>query len=682
MNKEIKEVPRGISFLSEWEGFNLPFHPCILNKQITGCGFTQWALTCEQNIVLCSPRRVLLENKEAQFFKQIKKGFSFPYDLYYARNEYERVLDVGKDLNNIDKSVEEEKVTPVDYNKDYRKKVEEFILRCMMNNKYCKILVTYDSFRKIKEVLQRLNLFDKFHVVIDEFQSIFTDSRFKASTELEFVGTLNGIQRLAYVSATPMIEDYLDEMDEFKNLPYYELDWGAQDPSRITKPKINPTPCARFITKVAEIVERYRTGVWRDSDNAVIRYRDDQGQIQEFQSREAVFYINSVKNICDIIKKCKLTQDECNIIVAKTAANEEAIRKAFKIKKKDEWKGIGRIPLSGEQNKMFTFCTRTAYLGADFYSNNARSFVFSDSNIDCLAVDITLDLPQILGRQRDEGNPWKNELNIYFRPTVDIKKVTKDQFMKVLEDKVRGTNDRLKAFGEILSGSGKDLVLDDYERRARDYKYREDYVSVNRHDGKTPIPQFNKLVMLSEKRSFEIQQLDYADRCSVRSSINTQMGLDDSEEIKEFLKEYEESNVFLDKMKLTCEFLEKISDNDVKEHILVRIDEQLSNYIRVLGIERIKAFSYIRIRLDREMNKLLNNQTIDPSDLIYKKFSVSNRYSNAYAKATLKKIYQDIGLQKTAKAVDLSEYFEIKPISYLENGKKINGLELLKKKKK
>ena len=154
--------------------------------------------------------------------------------------------------------------------------------------------------------------------------------------------------------------------------------------------------------------------------------------------------------------------------MAKTAANEEAIRKAFKIKKKDEWKGIGRIPLPGEQNKMFTFCTRTAYLGADFYSNNARSFVFSDSNIDCLAVDITLDLPQILGRQRDEGNPWKNELNIYFRPTVDIKKVTKDQFMKVLEDKVRGTNDRLKAFGEILSGSGKDLVLDEYERRARD----------------------------------------------------------------------------------------------------------------------------------------------------------------------------------------------------------------------
>lgn len=57
---------------------------------------------------------------------------------------------------------------------------------------------------------------------------------------------------------------------------------------------------------------------------------------------------------------------------------------------------------------MFTFCTRTVYLGADFYSLCARSFIFSDSNIDSLAVDISEDLPQILGRQRLFDNPWKN----------------------------------------------------------------------------------------------------------------------------------------------------------------------------------------------------------------------------------------------------------------------------------
>jgi len=59
---------------------------------------------------------------------------------------------------------------------------------------------------------------------------------------------------------------------------------------------------------------------------------------------------------------------------------------------------IGTIPLKGEKPKMFTFCTRTVYLGADFYSTCAQSFIFSDSDIECLAVDISQDLPQILGR--------------------------------------------------------------------------------------------------------------------------------------------------------------------------------------------------------------------------------------------------------------------------------------------
>ena len=56
MNKERIVVPKGIEFLSQWSEFSLPNEPCILNKQITGCGFTQWALTCPANVILCSPR--------------------------------------------------------------------------------------------------------------------------------------------------------------------------------------------------------------------------------------------------------------------------------------------------------------------------------------------------------------------------------------------------------------------------------------------------------------------------------------------------------------------------------------------------------------------------------------------------------------------------------------------------
>lgn len=84
---------------------------------------------------------------------------------------------------------------------------------------------------------------------------------------------------------------------------------------------------------------------------------------------------------------------------------------------------------------MFTFCTRTVYLGADFYSLCARSFIFSDSNSDCLAVDIAEDLPQILGRQRLQDNPWKNTANFYYRITADYREMKESDFQAILDRK-------------------------------------------------------------------------------------------------------------------------------------------------------------------------------------------------------------------------------------------------------
>ena len=62
----IKEifVPKGVRYISEWKDFKLPEQPEIIDKQIPGCGFTQWCLTNNENVILCSPRKMLLENKK------------------------------------------------------------------------------------------------------------------------------------------------------------------------------------------------------------------------------------------------------------------------------------------------------------------------------------------------------------------------------------------------------------------------------------------------------------------------------------------------------------------------------------------------------------------------------------------------------------------------------------------
>jgi hypothetical protein len=123
----------------------------------------------------------------------------------------------------------------------YQNGVKDFWNSCQGKNSSvpCKILVTYDSFGRVKEALKSIGAFDEFNVVVDEFQSVFVDSKFKSTTEMKFLTFLKMCDRVCFVSATPMMENYLDQLDEFKDLPYFEFDWNALQPGRIIKPDLD-----------------------------------------------------------------------------------------------------------------------------------------------------------------------------------------------------------------------------------------------------------------------------------------------------------------------------------------------------------------------------------------------------------------------------------------------------------
>ena len=87
MEKQKITVPKGIRYISEWREFNVPDFPCIFNKQLTGCGFTEYCIVNEENVILCSPRKILLENKEEQH-----------PEVLYVKNEFEKSLGIDKDL--------------------------------------------------------------------------------------------------------------------------------------------------------------------------------------------------------------------------------------------------------------------------------------------------------------------------------------------------------------------------------------------------------------------------------------------------------------------------------------------------------------------------------------------------------------------------------------------------------
>lgn len=656
--------------MSDWEGFELEDFPNIIDKQIPGCGFTHWCLTNEKDIILCSPRKVLLENKKEQLGD----------DVFLVKSFY---LELG-----VDKDTSSKRLSPVDPKKVKEKlavQVEKakknfelikndlvnFWLMCQAQKKPCKILVTYDSFLKVKEVLQKeLGVFDSFHTVVDEFQSIFIDSRFKSDTELEFMNSLQDVQKVCYVSATPMIEKYLDELDEFKHLPYTILDWKTEDPGRVSRPALS-TYILKSVKGVGEkIISSYKSGKFERSAVNI------NGVSKIVESKEAVIYVNSVNNIINLIYWNNLEPEECNILCADTEENQKRIKQ--KLGKRFE---IGRVPTKGEPRKMFTFCTRTVYLGADFYSDNARSFILSDANVDSMAVDITLDLPQILGRQRLKENPWKNKADLYVKIVAKKNKKALKEFENLIAKKNKTTDTLLEIYEETKKES-KHALAENYEVVAMTLKYKKDYVAVNERAGKDLVPCRNNLACISERRAFEIQQLDYADRFTVFSKIDEVFGKDEgdenniSQEVASFMQLYDSLSEAAERLKVLC-------TADLSEAALASVLDLVSEYHKrfyvYLGPERCRALGYNYARLEKDC-QIKNFSKEQVEEFIYSKFHEGDKITLQDAKEMLKEGYKALGYERSPKATDLGEWFEIQECSIYPDGKKLRAIKLLKKK--
>ena len=675
MEKLKLEVPSGIRYISDWKDYRIHSIPHILNKQIPGCGYTEYCIRNSDDTILCSPRKILLQNKYEQH----------PDTTFLVVNTYESEVGTDKDLTkyprvrrtswykkpNLEK-IKKEAKQKEDFFKELTYKISTYIKACRLNNKPVNILVTYDSFRIVKDIITHQDNLEKFQIVVDEFQSIFTDSKFKSDTEMQFVDNLQGIQRVCYVSATPMIDKYLDMLEDFKNLPYYELDWEAKDPCRVSRPKIITRNLKSVYMEAGPIIKDYLDG------NFEYRYVRDPGSdnekdVKKIESKEAVFYVNSVNNITSIIKRAKLSPEQVNILVANTPENVARIKKNLGAKYK-----IGTVPLRNEPRKMFTFCTRTVYLGADFYSDNARSFIISDANIDTLAVDITLDLPQILGRQRLRENPWKDEAILFFKSITTNNKQAKEVFEEKLAKKERKSENLLSVFQKGNQEEKGDLS-EAYQKLAKTFNYKDDFVAVNKKKiGDTTIltPVFNNLVKVSEMRAYEIQQVDYSDRFTVFNELGKVGGVDNVEELEKFFNEYKEQGSRQYKLKYLCEYCEKVGNLSILQHIE---EKRFCDYINILGLKGCKSDYYNVGKLDNKL-KILSFDRTKIKEELSSVFEVDQSYTKADIKEKLSDIYKRLGYKAAPKATDLEEFFELKSCLITIDNKRVNGFKILSQK--
>lgn len=631
MKKEFIYLPEGLHFLEDYkelEPMLFNYGTCILNKAVTGCGATTMFLADPLPTILCSPRKALM------FCKANSKRFKDK--IYLFRNETD-----PDDANPI----------------DLENRMMQYTRWCDNNHLSPKILVSYDSSKYVVRRLMSDDSLERYQIIVDECQALFTDASFKGQVDIEFLETLKGIpNRIVFLSATPYLEDYLDLLPEFQNLPYVQLVWhpSSLQPTNIVKKDYSCSPGAI----IKQIIKKYR-------DSGFFEEKIYHGQ--PVYAREALFFLNNVRAITGIIKSNGLTPADTTVICAIDDKRRKELEKVGFT--------IGHAPQEGEPRTPFTFITRCSFEGTDFWTQ-AYTYIFSDIAVDSMVLDISLDLPQIMGRQRDESNPFKYDATFYCKTDTKVAE-EKSTYKEKIAGKVALSEKWIARFND----SDADLQESDIKRLRESQKQEKpldiDYVTVIDDQVNGPRPVVNKLAMCNEIRAWQLRDTTYFNSCEVLRAIDDVTEPDrDYPLTPDFLATF--TGDFENRMKAYCEFLDQHPEYQPKLESLPQIPMSMKEYYRVLGHAGIRAESYVEAGIRRRIERNTRQGELEAE--IVASFTPGRFYSNPEAKLILQGIYNRLRFPLTAKATDLVEKqtaLPVKKVTKTVDGKRVEGYLIL-----
>lgn len=610
-------MPKGCRYMSDYENLlngELPLDgKFILNKTVTGCGGTSLFLNSNFPVVIISPRLQVLKEKHRQY------PDSFHFHVPFSGNRGQAIIQMMRDLDSyLDSHHGSTPFTPLPM-------------------RPAKILVTLDSSDKVLSVLRGNNMLDSCLFVVDEFQCLMGDATFKGSTDMNFLIRLdNEVKRICYLSATPVPDIYLNYIPQFANIPYYKLEW---DPDVIVEPTLKERQMRNGETAeklCGELIQRYR----RDG---YFERKIVDGNI--VCSREACIFLNEVKSIIRIIGQNSLKPDEVTILCSESQSSR--LPKGFTIGGLD-------ADRNNPKNKPFTFCTKSSFEGVDFYSTNASTYIFINAGRECQTLDIMLDIPQILGRQRLDINPFRHDATIYYKTRPEI--MTEDEFRQKQKMMDLKTNNILNVFNSAPEET-KNLLVELYRDKALENRFVDDYIDLVQKNGHTTIG-FNCLVMVAKWNQWYQRNHYYSNSCQLLTSIQSVVGMRQKpEEVKQFEQWYYKAPD-KDRLARYADFRNRYPQYYPLILQNPFIDLKYHDWYDKLGYRTLYSLDFHEADAERTYDNQCAQEPI--REACRQEFVPGMLYSKREVKAKLQKIYDGLGLVgKKAKATDLKQYLPV-----------------------
>lgn len=639
-DKGIVKVSPDIEFINDWRDYNGQYQieryvssgRVIINKMVTGCGFTTYCLRNDYDTILIAPRLRLIQDKLEQ---EIKNGVN---ECYYFNREKDGKGNQLKSINDLQTEFQSYK----------------WVRKCNSRPKPLKILVTYDSFCRLADMLESdfgIDISKTFKIVIDESHSLIKDVKLKEFHNKcvlsQFIARLFNYDNLLFISATPIIH-YVGCIPEFQNnsVDYYELEW-----SNVTKVIQKPYRCKSAKDAFDQIYRHYR------GNNGCFDAKYNVGAY----SIEAVIFLNSVKDIASILnkyiaKKKFINVADVTIICADNKENQALLHKIDK-----GLNIIKSIPKNGDPHTTWTFVTRTAFEGVDFYSPCASTYVIANYYIPSLSLDIASDIPQIIGRQRRKDNLFRDTIHIYYVNNINV--IDNNEFVKMQNEKMQASLNQIGLYNNV----NPSYQATAFSNLVKIISADPNSLYVTTVNG---VPEINHLLIISEQYCRDIlkNQVNLFVLSSNTAGTIYRMEI---QQLKIDLVNVSSCWVSEERMRIIAGYFQRYPSliDEIFEMLRNEGYNQLGYYFSQLPVDRMQANGYRMANMDKEI--AIRNQTQDIGSIVASAFVKGQVYSKAEVKETLQNIYDRLELKKTAKATDLSNYI---PCSSTKKG----GLKAIK----
>lgn len=503
-----------------------------------------------------------------------------------------------------------------------------------------KIMVTYDSLHKVVTALTNNGRIGEFKIMIDEAHHIIKSGNFRHNTINKLLDQYLKFKSFIFGTATPIDDRY--QHPRLKNIPKVQIKWDNLQPVTINY-------CVYYedLLKAAAL--------------AAIEHLN--GNMKS----NGHFFINSVNDIVsilrNIIKGGYSDPSKIRIITAGTDENEGKLIGGL-------GKGYKIADINSPSNTV-NFYTSTCFEGVDIYDEIGLPYIISNGGKDHSKIDILTHLPQIIGRLRN--TKYNNFVNLLYSPNKYYSHTTEDEFE-------RYTKARLKEAAEYVEffKTAPEMIRRDLLKAAKENIYLD-------VDDETNEIILNDTALYSEMQNYKTLHTTYYHTAKEKDTKykveGTTIISNDIEYVYNPVDTIEIKG--LNKAKLGkkanfSEICEKYSTASEVERVqIAKIFPIIEEAYRVLGEEKVKALEFRQEYLKDALITKDKTQTNSWKVANLLRYKVGQWISREEAKAKLEVIYKDLGLNLTAKATDLSNYFELKTSSKRVNNKLTHGFTII-----